>query len=392
MHESLDKSEKERTYLFVPFVYLTLASCICVSVSAAKPAIARGQIVSQQQVSRSPSVILVADPPSIKIGGCTTLIWDAANAQTVQISGIGTVALSGSRRVCPDTSAEYHIIAISASGTANATAKVTLQTADSKREPQKKLPSEANVVPDMQFKEIQNLSKISSSPSPAEEPPIPIVAEPAQPTSQTTAVESEPPGVLETFLQALVAEHDGAALASALQPMLGSETNPQRLRAYAGLALQVSQTATAQKAYEKLLGIQPQDREALRWLGIFAFEQGRYATAEHHLSRLLANTAGDYRSNFYFGEIFLRNKEKSRARFYWQRALQQVEESSPQPFSMRLVRAFLLHRLERPEDSFKQFEALLKQAPQDKNLRADYITVLIERGKYNDAQRILSMP
>lgn len=234
----------------------------------------------------------------------------------------------------------------------------------------------------------------SPQPSPAgvpKQPAFPKVTVPKGPAAVEPPSRPGSPGVLETYLQAFVAVQDAAGLSAAIERELEKENSPERLRKFAGLALQLNQMRTAQRVYEKLLTIQGDDPEALRWLGALSFQQAKYSQAEDYLTRYLARGPGDYQSNYYYGEILLRRKDAS-ARGHFQRALSQIEKVSPKPYAMRLVEAHLLERTGRVDEAISAFETLLKQHPQDKNLRAEYVTVLIDRGKYKDAQRVLALP
>jgi uncharacterized membrane protein YgcG len=57
-----------------------------------------------------------ASPSSILSGNSATLSWSTTNAKLVSISGIGSVAASGSRKVAPRSTTQYILEAISASG------------------------------------------------------------------------------------------------------------------------------------------------------------------------------------------------------------------------------------------------------------------------------------
>jgi hypothetical protein len=57
-----------------------------------------------------------ASPSSILAGNSATLSWSTTNAKLVSISGIGSVATSGSRKVAPRSTTQYILEAISASG------------------------------------------------------------------------------------------------------------------------------------------------------------------------------------------------------------------------------------------------------------------------------------
>jgi hypothetical protein len=57
-----------------------------------------------------------ADPSVIKEGKSSTLRWGTSNAEEVEISGIGRVSLSDSRRVSPERTTSYTLIAINEEG------------------------------------------------------------------------------------------------------------------------------------------------------------------------------------------------------------------------------------------------------------------------------------
>ncbi len=74
----------------------------------------------------APTAQLTADPAVIAAGDTVTLTWRTTNATDVSIEGIGTVPSSGTRAVKPADSTTYHLIARNDSGSADATARVTV--------------------------------------------------------------------------------------------------------------------------------------------------------------------------------------------------------------------------------------------------------------------------
>ena len=65
-----------------------------------------------------PSGSLEADPPSIDAGGCSSLIWSITDATGIALDqGIGSVAASGSRSVCPAVTTAYTLTASGRGGT-----------------------------------------------------------------------------------------------------------------------------------------------------------------------------------------------------------------------------------------------------------------------------------
>jgi peptidoglycan-associated lipoprotein len=75
----------------------------------------------------APTVSLSANPASIQLGQCTTLTWSSANASQASIDqGIGGVALSGSRQVCPGSNTPYTITASGPGGSRTAATTVAV--------------------------------------------------------------------------------------------------------------------------------------------------------------------------------------------------------------------------------------------------------------------------
>lgn len=76
--------------------------------------------------SQKPTIVLTAQPASISSGSSTTLSWNASNATSVTISGLGTLAASGSKQVSPSSTTTYTATATGPGGSASATAVVTV--------------------------------------------------------------------------------------------------------------------------------------------------------------------------------------------------------------------------------------------------------------------------
>jgi peptidoglycan-associated lipoprotein len=77
----------------------------------------------------APTVQLTATPSSITAGDQVVLSWRTSGATSVSIDGIGEVPSSGVKTVLPTTSTSYHIVARGDGGSADATARVTVNPA-----------------------------------------------------------------------------------------------------------------------------------------------------------------------------------------------------------------------------------------------------------------------
>jgi outer membrane protein OmpA-like peptidoglycan-associated protein len=74
-----------------------------------------------------PWVTLSANPDTIEAGKCATLSWSSTNASSASIDqGIGSVDPSGSRQVCPASTAQYTITTTGEGGSRTASTTVTV--------------------------------------------------------------------------------------------------------------------------------------------------------------------------------------------------------------------------------------------------------------------------
>jgi peptidoglycan-associated lipoprotein len=76
----------------------------------------------------SPTATLAANPAYIERGQSTTLTWQTAHANEINIQGLGTVPASGSRSITPPESTTYELVAKGPGGSGSASARVTVNS------------------------------------------------------------------------------------------------------------------------------------------------------------------------------------------------------------------------------------------------------------------------
>lgn len=77
--------------------------------------------------SAAPTATLTADPTAIDQGQSVVLNWRTSNATTVNIDGVGDVAVNGTQTVSPATSTNYHLVAKGDGGITDANVRVTVR-------------------------------------------------------------------------------------------------------------------------------------------------------------------------------------------------------------------------------------------------------------------------
>jgi TIR domain len=74
----------------------------------------------------APRATIFVNPNTIRNGQSSTLTWQTTDATVVNIKEIGAVTTNGSQQVTPDSSIAYHLTAIGAGGTQEASAQISV--------------------------------------------------------------------------------------------------------------------------------------------------------------------------------------------------------------------------------------------------------------------------
>jgi peptidoglycan-associated lipoprotein len=79
-----------------------------------------------------PTATLAANPTFVEPGQSTELTWNTTNATDITVAGLGGLPPSGSRRITPQVSTTYTLVAKGPGGMRDATARVTVKPAAAK--------------------------------------------------------------------------------------------------------------------------------------------------------------------------------------------------------------------------------------------------------------------
>jgi len=84
------------------------------------------EIAPAAATAAAPVAILTATPTVVSAGDQVQLSWRTTDATHVEIDGIGEVPTSGVKTMTPDVSTTYHLVARGDGGSADASARVTV--------------------------------------------------------------------------------------------------------------------------------------------------------------------------------------------------------------------------------------------------------------------------
>jgi len=96
--------------------------------------VAKVQPPPPQPKAEAPVASLTVSPENVQAGQQAQLSWNTQNASNVNIDGLGTVAASGSKTISPSSSTTYHLTAKGEGGTAEASARLTVNSAITKKD------------------------------------------------------------------------------------------------------------------------------------------------------------------------------------------------------------------------------------------------------------------
>jgi peptidoglycan-associated lipoprotein len=104
-----------------------------------------------------PQASLTVTPDRIQPGGSATLEWSTRDASNVNIDGIGGVPASGSQSVSPGASITYHLTAQGPGGTAEASARLTVEQAAAAPPPPAPAPAPSETEAELFAKSVKDI-------------------------------------------------------------------------------------------------------------------------------------------------------------------------------------------------------------------------------------------
>jgi peptidoglycan-associated lipoprotein len=111
--------------ILVPVVLLAALAAVAGCKKKVQP-LAPVQTAPAAAPAPAPTAQITATPNVVSAGDQVVLTWRTTDASSVSIDGIGDVPTSGVKTVTPTASTIYHLVARGEGGTADATARVTV--------------------------------------------------------------------------------------------------------------------------------------------------------------------------------------------------------------------------------------------------------------------------
>ncbi len=195
--------------------------------------------------------------------------------------------------------------------------------------------------------------------------------------------------VVGVYLDAAVSMGDKTLLRTTLMERAAQANSLTELTRLARHASVLADSKLQRQLIEAALAAGSQDLELQHTLGLLAYRERDWLSAERWLHSYHLARAGTHETHRLVGDMRLRRQDLEGARRSFENALELLDPSKQRTYTALVARANLLQRLGRTDDARAQYESLLTQRPRDDDLRADYASMLMSQGDARSAQALL---
>ena len=197
------------------------------------------------------------------------------------------------------------------------------------------------------------------------------------------------PEMMDTLLQIFVNRRDKVRFEETAASEINKSKRVRRLHKIAQWSLQLDKTNITISAYEKGLRLDPENKQILNEYGKLTYYQGQYVKSEELLKRFIELGGLDRISMYFYAEILQRKNETRSAKIYYQKTLDLISILLKKQIPDRILEAKIKFQLGEREESLNLFKSLIKQYPNNSDIKADYIELLIEMGYTEEAEKLL---
>lgn len=204
---------------------------------------------------------------------------------------------------------------------------------------------------------------------------------------------AEPPDddedVVAAYLDTAASTGDKTAVRMILMERAAQTRSLTELVRLARHASAIADIKLQRQLIEATIAAGSQDPELRHTLGLLAYRERDWGTAERWLNLYNLASTGSYETHRLVGEVKLLRRDLDGARRSFENALERLEQTHQSSHPALVARASLLQRVGRTEDARAQYENLLAQRPRDDDIRADYASMMMSLGDSKSAQRLL---
>lgn len=171
---------------------------------------------------------------------------------------------------------------------------------------------------------------------------------------------------------------------------VNKERNLEHLIKYAELAVNCNDIKAAQLSYKQILIFSPDNKIAVKGLGVTAFYNYDFNSSEQYLKEYNNKFGGDYRTFYLLGIIYNQINRDSDAEIEFNESLKYLAQIKDKSLDEKITEANLNYYLGNYDLADDQFKILNKEFPEDLSVKFDYINFLLNMEKRESASELIS--
>ena len=212
-----------------------------------------------------------------------------------------------------------------------------------------------------------------------------IVVDMSEDVNKSLTVEAE-----NELVNAYVVIKDFSGLGRKLNELSENTKSKKRLELLAAYAKNANLIKTEKRIWKKLSEVQPKHAQAMRELGVAAFDRGDLLVAGEYLTKYMGLTKGDWEAVLYLGDVHQAYDRKREAQSNYKKSLMLMGNKTSGNKEKSIAQAYLLSQLGKTKEAMNVYDKLIVTYPEDLDLRAKYTDLLLDEGYLEKARQLLA--
>lgn len=193
------------------------------------------------------------------------------------------------------------------------------------------------------------------------------------------------------YLEALYKSGQFQKYEKFLGDSINADSDPKHLQEYIKLAKESGDSTIEEEGYRQIIQFQPDSLYAIRGLGVSSFYNEDLKTSEEYLKKYNARASGgDYLTNYLLGSIYYQKPDIKESDKYFTEAQKFLKTANKDSLDIEFIKADVEYRLRNYQESDKIYSKMLKEHPDNTDVKLQYAQYLINNDSLSKAGKILS--
>ncbi len=194
--------------------------------------------------------------------------------------------------------------------------------------------------------------------------------------------------IFDLYLRTIIEQGNRFKLRQTLQTAIKTETDSNKLAQLGLIAEQQQLSQLAGASYQKVIEQQPKSVAALAFLSRLYVARNNHEKAKPLLQRYLKVKEGA-EPHFWLAEIFDQDQLPKQANPHYEKSIALINSKNQPTLQELQIKATSLFKLNQQDKALALFDRLYQKNPNNSNIKADYVSLLMDLGQLTKAQSIL---